>query len=151
MSIRNLLLSASGVSTGGPTLTWSSDASLQSTAWGSTDAIRSSVWHSNKFVIGGANGKSATSSDGLSWTYQTGLVALYGAGYIIWSLVSNSTTVIAGTTGAIASSTDGINWTDRSTSLQATGWPANYNVSAGCYGASKFVIVGQGGRTVSYF
>ena len=66
MSIRNLLLSASGVSTGGPSLTWASDTSLQSTAWGSSAAIISSVWHSNKFVIGGAGGNSATSSDDLS-------------------------------------------------------------------------------------
>ena len=74
MSLRNLILSASAVSSLIlPTVDVPlySDA-LKNTAWGSSP-IRSIAYNGSVYVAGGDNGRLATSRDGVTWIFQASL------------------------------------------------------------------------------
>jgi hypothetical protein len=96
-------------------------------------------------VVGKYNTCCTVSADGLTWTTQTGLQAIFGtAEYpsiskIIWAY--NSGLFIAtGSSGICAVSPDGINWT-RSYGLNASGFTSGSDYNLLAYNGSRIITV----------
>ena len=92
------------------------------------------IWDGSQFVAV-KPGKSAISSDGLTWTEGSG-PSQYGTYY---QLDYDGTTYIAPNykQGGVVKSTDGLSWTSQSTGIGSSFW---YGVA---YGNSTWVIVGK--------
>ena len=80
------------------------DLSKSQTIWGTTTAY-SIVWDGSKFCAVGDLGKVATSTDGVIWTYQTGLSSTAWGTIIANSIAWNgSKFCVVGNSGKVATS-----------------------------------------------
>ena len=108
---------------------------VQRTSSFGTSAIQCVAYGNGLFVAGGASGKLATSSDGITWTQRTSAIdnnmrcVAYGNGLF----------VAAGFSGKLATSPDGITWTQGTSSFGTN------NISGIGYGNGLFVAVGASG------
>lgn len=104
---------------GTPTVGTSTDAGVTWTlqtgpAWGPARTAFSAAWNGTTFLVCGTNNNAATSTDGITWTNQPGLLAAVGtSGNARYSAVLGGTfyvAVVGGTSGGIAKSSDGVTW-----------------------------------------
>lgn len=117
--------------------------------WGTVGDINTSVWDGTRFIVAGADGKVATSTDGATWTYQAGLrSSAWGTtDDVLCSVVVSGTTYLFGTNGKLASSSDGATWTP-STGLSSTAWGTT-QVNGAAHSGSLFVVVGDDGKVAT--
>lgn len=120
----------------------------QTANWGSSSAINAAVWTFSKYIVAGESGKVATSSDGATWTYQTGLSSTAFGTANVNCIASNGTTcIVAGASGKVATTTDGVTWTNQ-TGLSSTSWSTS-NVLGAVWNGSTFLVVGDSGKTAT--
>lgn len=125
---------------------------LRQTDWGPVDKIYSVIWAAdrNEYLVGGDNGKVATSSTGESWTYRGGLIALgWPSGNPIngASRIPLKKYIVVGNNGWIGISTDGETWTNQ-TALSSTAW-GTANVNAIANNGSFYMAVGAAGKVAT--
>ena len=101
------------IATSSDGVTWTYQTSLRGTTWGtgqSTSAVYAITWNGSKFCIAGGSGtgtggKVATSLDGVTWTYQPGLIASSWGTTTPQSIASTSNKfIVVGNGGAVATS-----------------------------------------------
>ena len=130
--------------------TWTSAlTNLSSTAWG-TASIFDITYGNGTFLIGGATGKIATSTDGATWTAQGGLSGTSWGTSIVYTVYWTGSQFFAGgDVGKVAVSTNGVTWTYYNT-LAATTWAALPPVYAAIVdGTSKILVTGSYGRAAT--
>jgi hypothetical protein len=136
---------AVGIATSSDGLTWSSAGNnLSASGWGAS-GVYDIVWSGTKFCAVGYDGKGATSSDGVNWTYQPGLASIWTGAYLITSVVwALGKFWAAGGNGQLASSPDGVTWT-LLTGLSSTTWGTTA-VSKMIWDGTQFCAVGINGK-----
>ncbi len=100
-------------------ITWTHRPNLKSTGFASPisgdfsgTTANCIVWNGSIFVVGGDSGRIATSPDGITWTYQSGLASTGWSTSGVFVIKWNGSLFIAGgSDGKIATSPDGITWT----------------------------------------
>jgi len=145
--------SSGGIATSTDLVNWTYRSSLSSTTW-STNQIQDIVWTGSKWVIAGAAGTYstgtsgiATSTDGITWSYQSGIMPPSWLEAIVWT---GSKLVVGGDYGYIGTSTDGATWTyqdDLSKSLTSWGFDDNNIVNSMATNGTTIVAVGAGTKT----
>jgi hypothetical protein len=106
------------VSGSAPTVGTSTDAGVTWTlqtgpAWGTGKIAYAAAWNGTTFLICGTSNNAATSTDGVTWTNQTGLATAAGAsGTSLYAAVLGTKfyVVVTGTGGGVAQSSDGVTW-----------------------------------------
>lgn len=128
---------------------WTSGyTALTGTAW-ATSTIYDIDYGNGTFVIGGAGGKSATTTDGATWTYQSGFYLGFGPIAVYTMYWTGSQFFAGGEGGAVAVSSDGVNWSFYNT-LQATAWGGSGIIyGARANGTSKLLVTGQFGKAAT--
>jgi hypothetical protein len=110
----------------------------------STQSINKIIYANGKFVAVGDTGSVSTSTDGLSWSNQSGLSSTtFGtasANDICWT---GSKFIVIGDSGNCATSTDGVTWTYQSGLKSTTFGTVNGVVCS--YGNSVCVVWGSNG------
>jgi hypothetical protein len=100
--------------------------------WANYTVGQGIAWNGSIYCIVGSGGNCATSSNGTTWTNQTGLSSVstsLGAA-IVWS---GSKFCCLGTGGTCATSTDGVTWTNQ------PGFATAYGASAGNINQAKII------------
>ena len=118
-----VLGSSGGCATSPDGINWTYRSSLSGTGWGATGSAssRNALGYSASLGLwvaaSGTNaGGIAVSSDGITWTYNTGITTPWGAGRTVYSLVGTSSHLLAfGDQGYAARSTNGSTWTNITT------------------------------------
>jgi hypothetical protein len=117
-------------------------------AWG-TNSCASIIWTGSYYVMGGANGCIAVSTDGITWTANTGLSSTtWGTTTTVMGIAKNGSGVLCaiGTaSGRCATSPDGVTWTYQA-QLATTTWSASGVGNAIAFGNGVFCIVGNGAK-----
>lgn len=117
-TFRNLTKTASGAS-------WVSNTGLSSTAWGTSRIPNAIAWNGSVFCTVGQTGGCATSPNGTTWTYRTGLSTAVSTTATWEGICWTGSTFVAvgtdGSTGVCATSADGITWTSRPINAAMTG------------------------------
>jgi len=125
---------------------------LSQTAWGISDRVNVVFWSSdrNEYIVGGDNGKIATSATGESWTYRSGLIDI---GWPSGNPVNGVTRialkkyVAVGNNGWIGVSNDGVTWSNQ-TALSSTSWGTT-NVNAITNNGSVYLAVGNNAKVAT--
>ena len=99
-------------------INWTADQSLKNTTWG-TNQYQCNAFFNNTLYIGGASGKIAKTSDGITWTYVT---AITGTPTIYNFNVYGTKVFAYCSLGKIFSSTDMTNWTASTLLSGNTNW-----------------------------
>ena len=107
-----------------------------------TSNINAIAYGNGKFVAGGASGKMATSTDGVTWTAVSN--STFGTSNIRAIAYGNGKFVAGGDDARMATSTDGVTWT----AVSNTGpfyysMNNSYNITAIAYGNNEFVAFGD--------
>jgi hypothetical protein len=126
-------------------ITWTYRAGLASTSW-STSNVNSICWNGSQFLAVGSNSAVATSTDGINWTYNTGILTLHGSQTyqtVIWT----GSFYIAGATRLIATSTNGTTWQDRN--ITSSGWTSGHPIYSFTKTPAKIIAAGFGGNVAS--
>lgn len=103
------------------------------------------IWNGSKFIAACEFGKSASSTDGITWNYEDGLSKLYsvfGTFEARTICYNGSIFVAGGENGRIATSSDGAMWTFQPSLLNTT-WGLDSKVNSIAWNGSKFVAVGD--------
>jgi len=108
----------------------------QRTSGFGTTHIFGVTYGNNMFVAVGADGKLATSTDGITWTQRT---SGFGTTHIFGVTYGNNMFVAVGSSGKLATSTDGITWTQHTSSFGTA-------IRGVAYGNNMFVAVGVDGK-----
>jgi len=104
------------------------------------DGSMAFAYGNNKFVTGGASGKMAYSSNGISWTAVSD--SKFGNSPIRSMIYGNNKFVAVGHSGKIAYSSDGLLWT-----LVSNSSFGSTNIRSIAYnGNNKYVAVGESGK-----
>ena len=122
---------------------WGYISSLKNTAWGS-GSVNAIIKAGSLYVAVGSNSSVATSTDGVNWTYNTGLITAFGASNVnmLGLAFGNGIFMACGNSGRVATSTDGVNWTNRTTALTSTSFSTN-SCNGIAFGGGRFLIVGS--------
>lgn len=110
---------------------WTSSASLGFTS------IYAAAYGTSKYVVGGASGSIATSTNGSTWTSGTGGL---GSNQHLSISFLNSLFVATGFSGSLGTSPDGTTWTPQTSSFGSS------DVRECAYGAATYVAVGATGK-----
>ena len=129
--------------------TWAYSTGIASTAWSSSNQIRSiTKMIGGRYVAVGDGGSVASSTDGLTWTGITGLSSTAWSTTDAHAVTNNgSIFLVVGASGSVATSIDGLNWTVRA-GLSGTAW-ATSGVWTALWTGSLFVVGGDGGKIAS--
>ena len=128
---------------------WTYSASLSGTTFGSAQtvtAIVSNTGSSNVCAIGSTAGV-GTSSDGITWTYQGGLITAWTSGVPTSAFYGNGIIMVGGQSGKLATSADGVTWTNQA-ALAATAFSTN-TVTSVVYTGTAWVVTSSGGVTAA--
>lgn len=119
-------------------LLWVYNTGLQSTSFG-TRSANHLLWNGSQLLVAG--GSLATSTDGVTWTYQPGLVqAGWGEFSSINAIAWNGSVYLASSGPfELATSPDGVTWTMQS-GLNSQGW--FYTTKSVVWNGSQFLITG---------
>ena len=115
--------------------------------WGQS-TVNAVAWAPDRsqYIVGGPQGKIASSATGATWSYSTGIIVT------TWSNTNEIRSitkmiggryVAVGDGGSVASSTDGLTWTGV-TGLTSTAW-SNTDAHAVTNNGSIFLVAGAGG------
>jgi hypothetical protein len=129
-------------------MTWTYAASL-ATLW-SSDAGYCLAFASGLFWAFGAGGKTASSSDGITWTTTvtgTSLPTAMSSNAVRAVTLANGLIVAVGDSGKVATSADGTSWTARA-SLAGTTW-GTASGRAIVHNDSIFVVMGDAGKVAT--
>ena len=137
---------------GGATWTYSG-ANLAATSFGSTQ-IFACAYGNSIYVLGGSSAKVATSTNGTTWTFRSGVQTAWGSSTISEIKFINGVFYAGGSrdissvfSPAIATSTDGITWTNRTISGWAlASYGGTYVYAIGSNGSGLIVIGGDLGN-----
>ena len=101
------------------------------------------------YLVVGELGKAATSTDGVTWTFQASLAAISWGTTTAFAAAWNGTTfIIVGDAGKVATTAAGTVWVGRP-SLAATAWGLTTARAAVVWGSTKFLIVGDQGKAAT--
>jgi hypothetical protein len=136
---------------------WTNQTGLGSSGWGtaSNDTVGTVVSSGSKMIAAGesatsypsgSRGIAATTTDGVTWTIQTGYHTALSTGStgIVSSAYLNSKFIVCMSDGILMTSSDGVTWTRNTTLQSLSGWGSN-----GCYiswNGSTYCAVGATGR-----
>lgn len=124
-------------------ITWTANESLKSTTWGTNLYYCNAVFN-NVLYIGGASGKIAKTSDGITWTYVT---AITGTPTIYNFNVYGTQVFAYCSAGKIFSSTNMTTWTSSTLLSGNTNWGTT-DIQNFAKNGSRFVVTGNtGSRT----
>lgn len=127
--------------------TYQDGLSQSKTTFGLFDAKGIASNNAGLFVAVGLGGRVATSTDGVGWTYRTGLSSTaWGANDIYAIAWSGSLFIVVGAGGKVATSPDGVTWTYQANTVYASGGNALYMVAW----ANNQFIAGGANATLIY-
>lgn len=126
-----------------PGQTWVKRDQIGTTAWTTTKYVNALVWNGSIWVAGGNLGACATSSDGITWTFQSGLATAFGSssftvGKGFWD--GSKFILSLPYQSKFATSTDGVTW-----AIQAPSISGFYATGQIAKSSSRYVIGGTNG------
>lgn len=133
-------------STTGSSWTYQDALAASLTAWGSDTGFGLAINGSSLVLAVGASSSIATTTDGITWTNQLGLLNTTWGNYNdVYGTIWNGTKFVVCGANGVATSTDGVTWTHQ-TSLLSTTWGGTVAYCIARDSAGNCFIGGDYGR-----